>query len=72
MNANHKRLTVILERAQQLETLLADLDPEMATQVFALVLAVRGNAECEAIIKAARAAYQRRLRNAGCRFRGPG
>ena len=60
MNANQKRLTVILERAQQLETLLCDLKAEEAQQVFALVLAVRGNDECEAIFKAARGCYQRK------------
>ena len=58
--ANQKRLVTILSRAHQLEELLADLPPEQATQVFALVLAVRGNEQCEAIMRAARGAYQRK------------
>lgn len=57
---NQQRLTTILARAQQLETLLADLKPEEARQVFALVLAVRGNAECDAIYRAAKGCYQRK------------
>ena len=57
---NQKRLALILTRAHQLEELLADLEPELANQVFALVLAVRGNEQCEAIMRAARGAYQRK------------
>jgi hypothetical protein len=56
----NNRLAVIFERAQALETLLNELEPEMATQVFGLVLAVKSNEQREAIYRAAKMSYQRK------------
>jgi hypothetical protein len=50
----------ILVKAKQLDALLSDLEPEVAIEVFGLVLSGRDNATIDAILSAARTKYQRR------------
>jgi hypothetical protein len=55
-----QQIEQILVKAKQLDALLSDLEPEVAIEVFGLVLSGRDNATIDAILSAARTKYQRR------------
>jgi hypothetical protein len=57
---NSAQITKLCKYAQALEQLLIDLEPELRTQVFALVLSLRSQEEIEAIMAAAKQTRQRR------------